>query len=140
MNDKYFLDTNILIYSFDHSAPKKREIACTLIETAMRDGKGCISTQVIQEFLNVATRKFNIPFSCYDCKRYLNNVLNPLCEVFPDHALYEGALDIQATTQYSFYDSLILTSAKRAHCSILYTEDLHDGHQIEKLTIKNPFH
>ena len=52
MSDRYFLDTNILVYSFDCSEPRKRQIAEGLVAEALRDGNGLISFQVIGEFLS----------------------------------------------------------------------------------------
>jgi predicted nucleic acid-binding protein len=139
MSAKYFLDTNIFVYSFDQSQPKKQERALNLIAEALESGDGLISTQVIQEFLNVATRKFAIPMKTTDCQAYLARVLHPLCQVFPDLALYETSLDIQQEAGYSFYDSLILAGALRGGCARLYSEDLQAGQQVRGLTIVNPF-
>ena len=57
MKDKYFLDTNVFVYSFDQQDNQKREISNELIKTALMNHSGCISSQVIQEFINVATKK-----------------------------------------------------------------------------------
>jgi predicted nucleic acid-binding protein len=139
MSAKFFLDTNVMVYSFDSSQPEKKERALELIGDALQNGSGVISTQVIQEFLNVATRKFAIPLKAEDCKGYLKTVLSPLCEVFPDQALYEASLEVQQETGYSFYDALIIASAVRGGCEILYSEDLQANQQIGSLSIVNPF-
>jgi predicted nucleic acid-binding protein len=139
MSDKYFLDTNIFVYSFDQSQPVKKEQSLSLIADALHTGDGLISTQVIQEFLNVATRKFAAPMKPEDSKIYLQKVLHPLCQVFPDLALYEAALDISQATGYSFYDSLILAGAQRGECSILFSEDLQAGQQVNGIKIIDPF-
>jgi predicted nucleic acid-binding protein len=139
MNAKHFLDTNVFVYSFDESQPEKRGRALTLIAEALQSGDGLISTQVIQEFLNVATRKFITPMKTADCQAYLVRVLHPLCQVYPDLALYEVGLDIQHETGYSFYDSLILAGALRGGCAVLYSEDLQAGQQVGGMQITNPF-
>jgi len=139
MSAKYFLDTNIIVYSFDASQPGKKERALALIGGGLQSGLGVISTQVIQEFLNVATRKFSAPLNAEDCKAYLKKVLGPLCEVYPDQAMYEASLELQEETGYSFYDALILAGALRGGCEILYSEDLQAGQQIRGLRIVNPF-
>jgi len=100
---------------------------------------GVISTQVVQEFLNVAIRKFARPLTIPDCKQYLSAALLPLCTVYPDERLYLEALDIQVETKYSFYDCLILAGASRAGCSIVYSEDLQAGRSVRNLKIVNPF-
>ena len=138
MSAKYFIDTNIFVYSFDHRQPEKQQRARALILGALETGSGIISTQVIQEFLNVATLKFATPLTIEDSKTYLRQVLNPLCQVYPNLLLYETCLDIQAETKYSFYDSLILAAAIQGGCDTLYSEDLQDGQQVRKLRIVNP--
>lgn len=139
MSAKFFLDTNIFIYSFDSEARDKQKIAMDLIAKALENQNGMISYQVIQEFLNVATRKFAIPLSTHDAKYYLENVLDPLCQIYPSLSLYDEALTLSKRTKYSFYDSLILASALAGDCQEIYTEDLQDNHHISGLTIINPF-
>lgn len=139
MSVKYFLDTNILIYTFDKSDPKKQSIATELVEEALKNYSGMISTQVVQEFLNVATRKFASRLSPGQAKEYLRLVLYRLCTVSPSIELYNMALAIAEDSQHSFYDSLIVAAAIQAGCKILYSEDMQDDHQIKGLKIKNPF-
>lgn len=139
MKDKYFLDTNILVYSFDKSNSLKQEIAKKLIGDALQNFKGCISFQVIQEFLNVATQKFSYPLTKQDCDKYLTGVLEPLCDVYANIDLYREALEIKEMWQYSFYDSLIISAALVGGCSILYSEDFQHGQKIRDLVILNPF-
>ena len=139
MSAKYFLDTNIFVYSFDARYPDKQKCAKELIGKALEDGNGCISYQVVQEFLNVSTRKFAASLSANDAEGYLTMVLEPLCEIFSTINLYRKALEIIERWQYSFYDSLIIASAASADCRILYTEDLQHDQKIENLKIINPF-
>ena len=139
MSAKYFIDTNIIIYSFDDRQPAKKERSSELIQAALQNGAGIISTQVIQEFLNVATQKFTIPMKPEDSKLYFRLVLNPLCQIYPNLALYENSLDLQAETRYSFYDSLIIAAAIQGGCEILYSEDLQDGQDLRGVRIVNPY-
>jgi predicted nucleic acid-binding protein len=139
MSAKYFIDTNVFVYSFDAQAPEKKARSMRLIQEGLTTGLGIISTQVIQEFLNVATQKFVTPMEIEHSKLYLRQVLNPLCHVYPDLALYESCLEIQAKTRYSFYDSLILASALKGDCSVLYSEDLQDGQEVRGVKIINPY-
>ena len=139
MSAKYFLDTNILVYSFDSSQPDKKEYALMLIGDALQSGSGMISTQVVQEFLNVATRKFAAPLKLEDSKAYLKMVLGPLCQVYPDQALYETSLELQQETGYSFYDALIVAGALRGGCEVLYSEDFQAGQVVRGVKIVNPF-
>ena len=139
MNGNYFLDTNILVYSFDRSHPEKQTEAMRLIKNALHSGNGVISSQVVQEFLNVATKKFDVSFSLQDSRQYLNTVLSGLCRVFTSIDLYRLALDIMERWGYGHYDSLIVAAALQADCEVLYSEDLQHHQKIQGLTIVNPF-
>jgi predicted nucleic acid-binding protein len=135
----FFLDTNIFVYSFDSRAPVKKRIAIQLIRYALESQSGVISTQVVQEFLNVATGKLEIPFHARDAKDYLTQVLAPLCQVFPLFDIYEHAISMRELYGLSFYDSLIVCGALRVRCRSLVTEDLQEGQTFDGLTVVNPF-
>lgn len=139
MSGKYFLDTNVLVYSFDDSAPEKRERARELVDSALSLGQGVISYQVVQEFLTVSTRKFIKPLSTADAAVYLERVLVPLCEVFGSPGLFRSGLTVAERYRYSIYDSLIVAAAKEAGCTVLYSEDIQRGQRIEGIEIVNPF-
>lgn len=139
MSAEFFLDTNIFVYSFDAGSPRKSTAAFKLIRDALKTGKGIISTQVVQEFLNVATAKFSTPMTAEDAGEFLHKVLNPLCKVYPDLKLYAAALEIRAETGYSFYDALILAAAIQGSCEVLYSEDLQAGQVVRGVRIENPF-
>ena len=138
MKDKYFIDTNVFLYTFD-SDPFKKEIALELIQEALSHQKGIVSYQVLQEFLNVVLKKFKVPMKIDDCKVYLETVLFPLCEVFPDQNLFMRALDLKKKFKFGFYDAVIVASALHGGCQILYSEDLQHRQKIEQLMIVNPF-
>ena len=135
----FFLDTNILVYTFDDRTPRKRATAHEWVRGGLASGRGVIGTQVAQEFLNVATGKFQTPLSQSDTREYIDVVLKPLCRHYPTLESFKQALKIKAETGYSWYDSLIIAAAIEAQCSWLITEDLQDGHKIGSLTIRNPF-
>jgi predicted nucleic acid-binding protein len=139
MKDRFFLDTNILVYVFDAKLPEKAKAAAALVRHAVDSGEGVISYQVVQEFLNVALRRFARPFSVAEAEQYLLTVLKPLLAVESSPTLYLEALRILARHQFSWYDSLIVAAALQAECSTLYTEDLQPGREVEGLRIRNPF-
>jgi predicted nucleic acid-binding protein len=74
-----------------------------------------------------------------DSQAYLVKVLHPLCQVYPDLALYEASLDVQEETGYTFYDALILAGTLRGGCAVMYSEDLQSGKQVRGVQIVNPF-
>jgi predicted nucleic acid-binding protein len=139
MRGRFFLDTNILAYSFDAHAPAKARIATTLIRKAVDSGEGIISFQVVQEFFNVALRRFPKPMNAAEAEQYLITVLRPLLAVHSSPSIYLQGLRIMEKHRLSWYDSLIIAAAREGECETLYSEDLRHGQQIEGLRIEDPF-
>lgn len=78
MNDKFFIDTNIFIYALDDNLSKKH-LADEILVRSLNSAQGVISFQVIQEFCNLAIRKFQKSFTADELKDYCREVLYPLC-------------------------------------------------------------
>jgi predicted nucleic acid-binding protein len=134
-----FIDSNVFVYLFDETDERKRRRAGQILESALQTNSAIISFQVVQETLNVVTRKLATPMTAGDAKRFMENVLAPLFRVPASISLYSRALDVQARYHYGFYDSLIVAAALDAGCDQLYSEDLQSGQRIEGLEIRNPF-
>ncbi len=134
-----FIDTNVFIYLFDETDEHKRTIAEQLIRKALETRSACISHQVVQETLNVVTRKLPSPMSAENARRFLEQILTPLWQIMPSLALYRRDLDLQSRYGFSFYDALIVAAALESGCTRLYTEDLQHGQKIDGLVIENPF-
>lgn len=139
MSDRFFLDTNIFIYSFDLTAPAKARKAQQLIGEALTTGKGVISYQVVQEFFNAAFRRFALPLKTTEAERYLASVFRPLLGVQSSAALFSQALLFYGAGKFSWYDALILSSATQANCALLYSEDMQHGQKVGTMRIINPF-
>ena len=137
MSAEDFFDTNVLIYMLDETDASKHRMAESIVHLGHYSGTGCISYQVVQETLNVVTRKLGWPSEA--ARRLLDEILIPLWQVNPSSELYRRAFNLQSQYDFSFYDSLIVAASLEAGCKRLYTEDLQDGQQIQGLTIKNPF-
>ena len=139
MSGRFFLDTNVFVYSFDSNSPIKASQARKLIRSAIETHAGIVSYQVVQEFFNVALRRFAKPMSTADAEQYLSTTFRPLLSVHSSPALYGEALRIAARFRLPWYDSLIVASAIEGQCDVLYTEDFQDGQQFGSLTVSNPF-
>jgi predicted nucleic acid-binding protein len=48
-------------------------------------------------------------------------------------------LALAARHSLSLYDGMIVAAAQLAGCTVLYSEDMHDGLVIDRLTIRNPY-
>ena len=134
-----FIDSNVFIYLLDSSAPAKTRIARDLINAALDRDDACTSFQVIQETLNVITRKLKPVLTREQAQQFLESSLLPFWRIQPSAELYARALDLQQRYRFSFYDSLIVSAALEGGCTRLLTEDLQHGQLIEGLRIENPF-
>jgi len=139
MSARFFLDTNIFVYTFDTKAPAKAKRAARLIRQAADTGEGVVSYQVVQEFFNVAFRRFSRPMNVAEAEQYLITVFRPLLAIHSSAALYLEALRVSGKYRLSWYDSLIVAAALQAQCGMLYSEDLQHGQELEGLRIENPF-
>jgi len=134
MPNKVFIDTNILIYAYSATELDKRKISLTILESY----NIVISVQVVNEFIWIMNKKFNINYTELGIlvDRFWNKFKVSLINKFS----IEEALEIAQNYKYSYWDSLIIASALENECSILFTEDMHDGQLIEGiLKIKNPY-
>src|ERR1700727_600217 len=137
MSGRFFLDTNIFVYTFDSAAPAKAKKAAQLVRRAVDSGEGIVSFQVVQEFFNAALRRFTPAMSIAEAGQYLFTVFRPLLAVHSSPAMYVEALRITGKHRPSWYDSLIVAAAIEGQCETLYSEDLQDGRKIESLRIQN---
>ena len=134
MEDRVFLDTNVLIYAYSDTEPEKKEISLITLERK----NIVISTQVINEFIWNMNKKFHVNIEL------LKNLIDILFKRFRvsliERATIIQAFDIVKQYKYSYWDSLIIASALENNCSILFSEDMQHNQLIEnKLKIINPF-
>ena len=132
MTDKVFLDTNVIIYSLDQQHPHF-PIAEDLLAR-----RPVISVQVINESLSVQLRKLKrTPATAQEVAVWLLDH----CEVIAlEPADVRAAIDISRRYPLSHWDALIVASALRAGCGVLYSEDMRHGLWVTpSLQILNPF-
>lgn len=134
---RVFLDTNVLAYAADHGEAVKRARAIDLLR-AIGTGTihAVISTQVMQEFYVVATRKLGIePLVAKELLHDFGRF--DVVQVQPTHI--NEAIDCSVLNRLSFRDALIIVSAESARCDRIWTEDLNDGQIIRGVRCENPF-
>ncbi len=136
MAARSFLDSNILVYTDDHDAPKKQARALALVEQARLEGWGVVSTQVLQEYFVAATAKLRVPPEVARRKVELFGRFSLVQIDLPDIL---GAIDFLRLHGIGFWDALILRAAQRAGCATLLTEDLHHGARFDGIEVVNPF-
>lgn len=133
MNEKFAVDTNVLIYLHDENEVHKKQVAVEILKN-----KPVLPSQVISEYMNVLKRltkepKLRIIEHCLitieDCHIVSTNI-----------ELLEKAKDLIIRYDFQLYDSLIVAAALLSGCGILYSEDLQHNFLVEnRLRIINPF-
>ena len=136
MSVRSFLDTNVLVYTDDYSTPAKQETALDLMESARLGSWGVVSTQVLQEYFAVATRKLGLSA---DIARAKIEIFGRLDVVIIEPADILAGIDLHRLHGIGFWDGLIIQAARSAGCRILYTEDLQHGRRFDGLEVVNPF-
>lgn len=139
MSDRFFLDTNLLIYAIDAADLRKQAIAQEWIAAAHDSGDGLVSYQVVQEWFNVVLHKAAAPLSVEAAASIYHELLEPLSRVQSSHELVATALDIHGRDSISWWDSLIISAAIQGGCRTIFTEDLQHGRSIRGVKIVNPF-
>jgi len=139
MSDKYFLDTNIFVYSFDPVDPRKARIAEELVTRGVGSRLGVISYQVVQEFMNVSLRQFKATMTVAELELYFFKVLLPMMTIPSSSGLFLEGLRLQAAGQIAWYDSLVVAAAIQGGCEVLYSENMQHGRRFGDLVIQNPF-
>ncbi len=132
---KIFIDTNILVYTLDRHDKVKHKRARDVLKRILDIHQPVISTQVLNEFFVVATKKLHA--DPIVVKNILHNFKN-MEIVNTDLALIEEAIDISVISQLSFWDSLIIAAAEKANCEYVFSEDLNAGQNYRGVALLNP--
>jgi predicted nucleic acid-binding protein len=133
-----FVDTDVLVYAHDASDTVRQPVAQSLISELWRTRCGALSTQVLQEFYVVATRKFDPPMPRREARDLVDAYGHwHLIEI--DVALIVTASQLEQRHSLSFWDALTVEAARRAGATRLVTEALQPGRRLAGVLIDNPF-
>ena len=137
MAEKYFVDTNILIYAHDRSAGVKHDRARQIIERLWTTGEGALSTQVLQELCINLRRKLARPLPVDEVRHLIQDYLSWEVVVNTPQSMLE-ALEIEVRYKISFWDALLLLAAEHSGATVLYSEDLAAGQRYGAIKVVNP--
>jgi predicted nucleic acid-binding protein len=131
-----FIDTNVLVYADSTDEPRKQLIAIDVLRHLRFARLGVLSTQVLNEYIQVGLRKLGLPHAHIreqlHCYRQLD-----FAAVTPD--TIDMALDLHQKHALSYWDALIVASAHIGGCSVLITEDMGTGEILAGVKLVNPF-
>jgi predicted nucleic acid-binding protein len=137
MNDRTFIDTNVLIYAHDVDAKAKHEAAKRILRELWSERTGVLRTQVLQEFYVNVTRKIPNPLSKDLARTVVNNYAVWCVDTTP--AEISMAFQIEDASRIGFWDALIVASALKSGAVRILSEDLNAGQMISGIFIENPF-
>jgi len=135
---RQFIDTNVLVYAHDRSAGEKWKHARRLLEELWETGHGCLSVQVLQEFYVTVTCKVPEPIESPAAAQIIGQLSNWTIHI-PNVQDMLDAIYIQQRLQISFWDAMILHSAVRLKCDILWSENFSPRQEHAGVLILNPF-
>lgn len=138
MSDRYFVDTNILMYAHDSAAGAKHSRAKTLVEQLWRDRSGVVSTQVLQELTVNLRKKARTPLDIKTTREIVADYLTWHVVVNGGEAILE-ALDLEERYQISFWDALVIQAAHVSGAEVVYSEDLSHGQVYGSVRVIDPF-
>jgi predicted nucleic acid-binding protein len=127
-----FLDTSILVYAFTND--ERSLEAQTLL-----DGEWTTSVHALNEFAAVTRRKFKKSWP--EVQAAVADITAAAQSILPvDLDTHADAVRLSMRYGYGIFDALMVASTLRAGCETLWSEDMHDGMQIDgRLRIRNPF-
>lgn len=135
-NERFSLDTNLLVYAIDSRAGIRHELAKQIIERAVRCD--CwLTLQAVCEFYSAVTRKRVLPN--HEAAAQAADWLALFPCVAVSASSVRSALADSVAGRASFWDALLVATAREEGCSVLLTEDLADGTDFGGITIHNPF-
>jgi predicted nucleic acid-binding protein len=137
MSDRFFVDTNILMYAHDTSAGEKHERAKAVVEELWRDRTGVVSTQVLQELAVNLRRKAGRPLDVKATREIVSDYLTWQVIVNGGESILE-AMDLESRYQISFWDAMVIQAAQLSGADVLYSEDLSDGQKYGSVHVINP--
>jgi predicted nucleic acid-binding protein len=132
-----FLDTNVLVYAYDISDPRKQSVAQGLVKRAVA-GEIVASSQVLAEFATTLLHKLSPAVPAEDVITILDT-LSPIRLIAIDSGLIRRAIEARARYRLHFWDCMIVAAAERAGCERLWSEDLNAGQKYFEVTVTNPF-
>jgi len=135
---RQFVDTNVLIYAHDVTAGDKHARAKQLVADLWANGNGCLSIQVLQEFYVTVTRKVQRPLDPDIARQHVEDLGQWLVHS-PTMGDVVEAIQLHQRAQLSFWDAMVLTSARKLNCGVLWSEDLSEGQSFAGVTVRSPF-
>jgi len=137
MRDKIFIDSNIFVYAYTDDDWQKHELSRNLLKDNILANEIILSVQILNEFYSVMAK---YKYSHDEIKSCSDEIIKQAEIMSLKLDTFKFCLFIKEKYGYSWWDSLILSSALENNCKIIYSEDMQHEQIIENtLKIVNPF-
>jgi predicted nucleic acid-binding protein len=135
---KVFVDTNILVYAYDRSQPKKQAQAAFVLNHLFAAKAGVLSPQVLAEFFVTITGRLVAPLSVDEGYERLANYTQSWTIIdLTSFIVLEAARGVR-DYHLNFWDAQIWAAAKLNQIPIVLSENLDPGSIIEGVRFVNP--
>jgi predicted nucleic acid-binding protein len=134
--DRFFVDTNLLLYSVDRTDAAKYKAARSWMTALWTHGAGSLSWQVLHEFYANAVRKLGLETGK---ARATVESLAFWRPAEPDLHIIRRSWHWMDAAQLSYWDGMIVAAAEQAGCPWLLSEDFQPGRKFGSVTVVHPF-
>lgn len=138
MTDRFFVDTNVLIYARDTRDFRKQSRALQWLDSLRQKKALVVSHQILAEYYSVVRARLRPGLDTRDARLDLSTFMT-WTVITPDTSLYSLAFAVEDTYRFSWWDCLIVAAAMRGGCTHLLTEDIQHGQDLGGLKVLDPF-
>jgi predicted nucleic acid-binding protein len=135
--ERFGLDSNVLVYAVDARDTVRQARARLVIERAGLTGRCILSVQSLGEFYAAAVRKRLAPPAT--AQAAVDDLMGFFPLASPSGADVRAATAAAVAGRFSYWDALLLATLGRAGCSVVLSEDMHDGASLAGAVVRNPF-
>jgi predicted nucleic acid-binding protein len=135
------IDTNILVYRYDHRFPKKQAVARALLRKGIAEDSIFVPHQAIIEFVAAASRPIrgHAILDLADALREAEELLRQFPIVYPNEAIVRTAIRGCATYGFDWFDAHLWAYAEHFGLETIFTEDLQHDRLYGTVHAVNPF-
>lgn len=136
------VDTNVLVYRFDHRFPEKQSVATAVLRDGLRDDTVRLSHQTLVEFVAAVTRPLDRGqplLTAADAHREVEDLLGQFKVEYPTEAVIRTAIRGAAAYQLPWFDALIWAMAECSGLDTLLSEDFQHDRWYGAVRVVNPF-
>lgn len=136
--DEILIDTNILVYAHQPAEVRKHAAAVRVVEALIESGTGCLSTQVLGEFVSATSRGRRPVLALNDALGEAALLVDALRVFDVTRLIVLEALRGVRQHRLSYYDAQVWATARLNQVPTIFTENFQDGQRLDGVTFVNP--